>query len=169
MPPRITAESCRPRVSDRTMRYHLEWITMTACQFREAEWRRYNNGDMKTHHWKAAESRNFRCDEKRPGTRTNAHGSRVFTRTLTRARMPRQKSVGVEPEGELFLLTFLFIGPSELTKVPPHNAASFLFQRDPMLPRRNGAASWHRVAVSCESCGGKHRIEKTRIRERGRF
>src|SRR6266481_4866728 len=79
MPPRITAESCRPRVSDRTMRYHLEWITMTACQFREAEWRRYNNGDMKTHHWKAAESRNFRCDEKRPGTRTNAHGSRVFT------------------------------------------------------------------------------------------
>jgi hypothetical protein len=114
MPPRITAESCRPRVSDRTMRYHLEWITMTACQFREAEWRRYNNGDMKTHHWKAAESRNFRCDEKRPGTRTNAHGSRVFTRTLTRARMPRQKSVGVEPEGELFLLTFLFIGPSEL-------------------------------------------------------
>ena len=96
------------------MRYHLEWITMTACQFREAEWRRYNNGDMKTHHWKAAESRNFRCDEKRPGTRTNAHGSRVFTRTPTRARMPRQKSVGVEPEGELFLLTFLFIGPSEL-------------------------------------------------------
>src|SRR5258707_15450138 len=86
---------------------------MTAWQFREAEWLRYNNGDMKTHHWKAAESRNFRCDEKRPGTRTNAHGSRVFTRTLTRARMPRQKSVGVEPEGELFLLTFLFIGPSE--------------------------------------------------------
>src|SRR5258707_7841662 len=83
---------------------------MTAWQFREAEWLRYNNGDMKTHHWKAAESGNFRCDEKRPGTRTNAHGSRVFTRTLTRARMPRQKSVGVEPEGELFLLTFLFIG-----------------------------------------------------------
>jgi hypothetical protein len=120
MPPRITAESCRPRVSDRTMRYHLEWITMTACQFREAEWRRYNNGDMKTHHWKAAESRNFRCDEKRPGTRTNAHGSRVFTRTLTRARMPRQKSVGVEPEGELFLLTFLFIGQSELTETRGH-------------------------------------------------
>jgi hypothetical protein len=39
---------------------------------------------------------------------------RVSVRTLAGARMPRQKSVGIEPEGEIFLLTFLFIGPSEL-------------------------------------------------------
>jgi hypothetical protein len=30
--------------------------------------------------------------------------------------MPRQKSVGIEPEGELFLLTFLFIRTIRIDK-----------------------------------------------------
>ena len=105
MPPRITEESYRPRVSDRTMCYRLFEADNPhpACSFQKP------NGVVVTKTW------NHSGKEKKVSRlqRETAHSRIECARSKVGLNAETKKSVGIEPTGELFLLTFTLIGPSE--------------------------------------------------------
>jgi hypothetical protein len=106
MPPRITEESYRPRVSDRTMCYRLFKADNRhpACQFQKP------NGVVATKTW------NHSGKEKKVSRleRETTHSTDRVCTFKSWAECRDQKSVGIEPTGEIVLLTFTLIGPSEL-------------------------------------------------------
>ena len=107
MPPRITKESHRPRVSDRTMSYRLsERITVTLVLVSRNAWRR--------HHSKMEPQLGGRVSPFRVTKRSND----FLRKTTRRSRVPVQ-TMGLNAEtkkcrhradGKFCLLTFLFLG-----------------------------------------------------------
>jgi hypothetical protein len=65
--------------------------------------------------------------------------------------MPRQEWVGIEPMGEVFLLTFLFIGLFRKATIRP--GANFLFADHPVVT----GDVWSRlVAIIADWCCSKN-------------
>ena len=103
MRPRITEQSYRPRVSDRTMRYRLFKADNRhlLVSFRRP------NGVVTTRTW------NHSGEEQkvsRPAGKDHTLTDRVCTFKTIGLNAETKKSVGIEPTGEIFLLTFTLIG-----------------------------------------------------------
>src|SRR5947208_11722825 len=104
MRPRITEQSYRPRVSDRTMRYRLFKADNRhlLVSFRRP------NGVVTTRTWNHSgeEKKVSRLQRKTTLSRIEcARSKQVGLNAETK------KGVGIEPTGEIFLLTFTLIGP----------------------------------------------------------
>jgi hypothetical protein len=107
MPSRTIQESHRPRVSDRTMRCHslIEWITVRLVRFRKR---------MRRHDWEMEPQGRGSVSPlyKRRRNRTlrlrkTTRESRVHVQTVG---LNAEKIFRHRAEGEILLLTFLFIG-----------------------------------------------------------
>ena len=108
MPLWIIQQSHRPRVSDRIMRCHslIEWTTVRLVRFR-SEWRRHKKG-MDPQGRESPVPLQARRRSGTLGLRKIALESRVHVQTVG---LNAKKTISALGEGEIFLLTFPFIGP----------------------------------------------------------
>jgi len=148
MPPRITKESHRPRVSDRTMRYRVsERITVMLGCFKK--WRRHDS-QMKPQTGRIS---TFHSTKRSNDFLTNAtRRSEVHVRTI--GLNAETKKCRHRAAGEICLLTFPFIGHLRLGRLPGLDCAhAFFLLRCPLGNDFEYTNSESLAEAHCIRCG----------------
>ena len=112
MPLRTTEESHRPRASDRTMRCHSLSGQPSGLLVSRNEWRRHDS-EMEPQRRGSKSPLRKRRRNRTLGLRKTTLRSRGRIQSL---RLNAEKIIRHRVEGEVFLLTFLFIGPLRLQR-----------------------------------------------------